>query len=124
MPDIPTGRGDHGCDIIETENGKELWVTGGYRDGEFFNVVEIFNFNSMQWSAGVGLPGPRDGHSTAVVDNNIIIIGGQGSSFTVDVILDWNPESNNWEKREVGLDGPRAFFGATLVDERSGVICV
>ena len=123
MPDMPTGRDNHRCEIIETENGKELWVMGGYRDGEYFDDVEIFKFNSMQWSTGVRLPGPRDGHSTAVVENNIIVIGGQNSMNALDSILKWNPELNDWEYLELGLDGPRSFFGATLVDERSGVTC-
>lgn len=126
MPDIPTGRYNHGCEIIDTENGEELWVIGGYNSRDFYyalDSVEVYNFELRQWSTGVPLPGKRTGLSTVVVDNNIIVIGGEDGDNVQSNIWEWNPASNNWKESEVGLDGPRSFFGAILVDERSGVTC-
>ena len=123
MPRIPTGRDNHGCEIIDTENGKELWVIGGYGDGHCFDSVEIFNFDTMQWSTGTPLPGPRAGLSTTVIDNNILVIGGSDDNFAHSVIWEWSAKFNRWTQSDVELDGPRSFFGATLVDERSGATC-
>ena len=123
MPDVPNGRDNLGCEIIETANGKELWVIGGYNAGYYFGLVDIFNFADMQWSTGVPLPNARAGFATVVVDNNIVVIGGNDGINAMSSILEWNPESNSWQELNDGLDGPRTNFGATLVDERSGVSC-
>ena len=119
MPSIPTSRYDHGCEIVETANGNELWLLGGV----FSDSVEIFNFDSFRWSIGTPLPGPRAGLSTVVI-NNIIFMGGSDEDHAHSNIWEWNPNSNSWDEREIGLDGPRSFFGAALVDERSGVVCI
>lgn len=125
MPRLPTGRFNHRCEIIDTENGKELWVIGGITFLGVTESVDIFNFNTQTWSTGVPLPEPRDGFSTVVVDNKIVVMGGQKRliGVTVSRILEWSPPVNNWVELDVRLDGPRDYFGATLVDERSGVVC-
>lgn len=119
MPDLPNGHSEHGCEIIDTSNGKELWLVGGIH----LDSVDIFNFDSMTWSTGIPLPAIRWGLSTVVVENNIIVIGGKDENYSHSTIWEWNPDSNSWNERYIGLDGPRSFFGATLVDERSGVVC-
>ena len=124
MPDIPAGRDNHGCEIIDTANGQELWVVGGYSSGNtYYDSVDVFNFGSGQWSQGVPLPSPRAGLSTVVIDNNIVVFGGQDSQEVLSSILEWTPESSSWERQDTGLDGPRSFFAAILVDERSGLNC-
>ena len=123
MPDLPEALHEHGCEIIETERGQELWVMGGVQGGYVSASVYTFNFDTRQWSTGVPLPRPRAGFSTVVIDNSILVIGGEDKFDAYPTIFAWNHVSNEWEEREAGLSGPRSYFGATLVDERSGISC-
>ena len=122
MPENGTPRWQAGCEIIETEKGKELWVMGGWRGQKIdVDVVEIFKLNRRLWFTGTALPGPMSHFATIVVNNQILVLGGWNGNDTLSSILVW--DSTSWEELEGGLAGPRQSFAAVHIDERAGDIC-
>ena len=122
MPDLVSSRYYHGCAVVNTEHGKELWLVGGF-SGPHLDSVHIFDFTSSEWRVGVPMPQPRKGPATVVVDNKVVVIG--GSPFNgeyLSSILEWNPDSNSWLESTARLSKSRGFAAATLVND-SGANC-
>merc|ERR1719400_521641 len=96
MPDLQTGRADHGCGyFINEENTKVLLVTGGSSDNGYGNDIdttEVYVHATAEWKFSARLPGPRRGLRGISLNNSIFMIGGYtsdsyGNSLAIDSVL-------------------------------------
>ncbi|KAI0566240.1 hypothetical protein FGB62_11g351 [Gracilaria domingensis] len=84
LPDIPHAR-DH-CHAVVRNN--KVYVAGGRRSTskapEFFDdtvaEVDVYDFSSGKWSTIVSLDHPRGGTASAVYNNSVYLIGGEGDN--------------------------------------------
>lgn len=73
LTDIPTGR--VGAKAIVAHG--LIFVVGGIgRSGEFPTAIDVFDPRSNEWRAGPVLARGRSGHMCAIVDEQIIVLGG------------------------------------------------
>lgn len=122
LPDAPRAR-DHFQAVIIND---KLYVAGGRRSsastGQVFDLtipeVDVYDFANGSWStlpAGSNLPIPRAGASNVVLDNEIIVVGGESGIQTeahkethaLDVI------TNKW-RRLADLETGRHGTGAIV----------
>src|SRR5262249_130107 len=61
----------------------KLYAIGGLAGDGNSNTVEIYDPKTDAWSRAHGMPTPRHGHATAVVNGTILAIGGYGGAGTV-----------------------------------------
>lgn len=101
LPDAPRARDHFGAGVI---NGK-LYAAGGRTStgGSFFNnviaQVDVFNFGSGNWSTLPGsanIPTSRAGTSVAVLNNELVVIGGEGNGKAYNKAEALNPNTNTW----------------------------
>ena len=87
LPQLLTGREDHGCSYFENEEGTKVdidsnscgfiifqtfLVTGG---NNFLSSTELLVENSDKWISSGELPTPRMGLSGANIDQRVIMTG-------------------------------------------------
>lgn len=71
-----------GC-VVEVINDRQLFVHGGYDDGAaYYGDIFIFDLASSTWNqtpypGEPTAPKPREGHSSAVMNGNVLVHGGE-----------------------------------------------
>ncbi len=100
--------------------GGEVWAIAGRWQGEIFSTTEIFDSESGAWRPGPTLNHARSGFGAVVVDDAIVVAGGE--VFSPDEALDsverLDPETGAWSPASplpVGLHGnPLVALGSDL----------
>ncbi len=103
LPNAPHARDHFGAAVV---NGK-LYALGGRASvgGSFFNntvpQVDVYNFSTNSWStlpASSNLPNPRAGNAAAVLDGEILVIGGEGHGSAYTRTDAFNPSNGTWRQ--------------------------
>lgn len=110
VQDLSCGRIGPAAGLLLDSDGEEyLYVCGGIdQDGEVTASVERLGALSEAWFPMPPMNQPRWGHTAAVVENKLYVIGGSDSRGTVDTFECFDPEVGHW--------GPTLTLGA-LPDE-------
>ncbi|KAK2147891.1 hypothetical protein LSH36_530g01007 [Paralvinella palmiformis] len=99
-----------------------VYAIGGkslYPQGDPLPTVECFSIEKNRWEYGADLPVALCHHHAFSYKKSIIVVGGDSTDGLVsDVIYQYFPSCNMWERYPVQLENPRTEFGATLVDDK------
>jgi len=110
-PAMKTGRlGLAASTVLGTDDQEYIYAIGGSDGENVLNTVECFNPRGGPeqrgvWSEAPPMHMPRLGHSAAVVDNCIYVIGGFDGKFPLDTIECFNPLTNRWSVMMKNLSG-------------------
>lgn len=121
-----------GC-VVEFINDRQMFVHGGYDDGDrFFDDTFVFDMASYSWQriipGGVGSdvgprpePMAREGHSSTVLNGDVVICGGNGESLFMADVHVFDTGRMRWcdPPRTVGL-GPGKVSGASMGSTADG----
>ncbi|HET8549409.1 MAG TPA: kelch repeat-containing protein, partial [Bryobacteraceae bacterium] len=95
LPDMPTAR-DHLT--AQAVNGRFYAIAG--RAGREFTANEEYDPAITGWRARAAIPTARGGLGSAVVDNRILVFGGEGSSGTPEGTFrqneEYDPATDTW----------------------------
>lgn len=95
LPDMPTPRDHLGLAVV----GERLYAVGG-RAAAFdteVDATQAFDLATGKWSGGLApLPTLRAGFATAVVDGEIVTIGGESAKGPHDEVEGYDPATNLW----------------------------
>lgn len=114
LPNMPNARDHFHGAIVD---GK-FYAIGG-RNTVRIGANDVFDFSTGQWTAGLApLPTLRGGFATAVVGEEILVIGGEGGGATFDDVEAYDPQTNTWRTL---APMPTARHGLQAVVWRGGV---
>ena len=117
MPDTTYSRWYSACGLIQTDNGPEIVVTGGF--GEI--TTEIYNFGTNEWRRGRDLPYDAQDAVTVSYGDTLLVMGGDCyincdvNGQRLSTILEYEPETEGWTLREERLPRGLEAFGAVFV---------
>lgn len=106
-------RGAHGLVV----SGERMYAVGGRierggRPGRPRNSVDVYDFESGEWSQAASLPRPRDHAAVAVHDGMIYILGGRPGHANAYRDFDrYDPRTDSWDRLP---DYPLPVSGAGL----------
>jgi len=104
LQDLITPRHYHGCStVMDSNNGfKGVLVAGGYNtdSGDARGESEMYDIKTGRWSSTGKLLTVREGLRLVVLGDNILAMGGIGTSS----VEKFNMTSNTWEKTEYLLE--------------------
>jgi len=115
---MPTARIGFGVAVAD---GK-IYAMGGYVNGRFSNLNEVYDPKTDTWVTKTPMPKPRSGFGIVVYQNKIFIFGGSGYIYgsvpgfieTTDV---YDPETDTWDTR-ASIPTPREDLCANVVDNK------
>ncbi|OQS00997.1 hypothetical protein ACHHYP_02026 [Achlya hypogyna] len=94
-----------------------MYIFGGYdgRDGNYFNDLFFFNFETRRWSEmpnqALVRPESRTDHIMVLHDSNIYIFGGYNGSSRFNNMYRYELDAKLWRKMEVTGAIPSGRFG-------------
>lgn len=113
---LPAAR-DHGAGAAV--GGALFAITG--RNGGFSDRVDIYDPVADEWSVGEPIPTPRAGVATAVLGNEIVVIGGEDLEAPLPGVFEeveaYDPVSDTW-RALAPMRTPRHGMGAATVQDR------
>ncbi|WP_421792003.1 Kelch repeat-containing protein [Hyphobacterium sp.] len=97
-------------------NGR-IYFMGGVTQGVPTARVDIFDPETGSWSIGPAMPQPRAGHSAAVLDGAIHVLGGRGEgmSTTLSSHIRLDTGATQWAD-EPDLQSPRTDAAAVAIN--------
>lgn len=99
--------------------GDRFYAIGG-RDGAVdatIAAVDVYDFGTGTWSTlDTALPTPRGGFATAVLGDEILVIGGEGGGDTYDLVEAYDTGSNTWRTLEPMATARHGIQAATCND--------
>jgi hypothetical protein len=101
LPPMETPRAGHAAGVI----ANRLYVVGGTTDSGFLELeqppltsLEIYDFETGQWSRGRDMPTGRHHFSAGVLDGQLYAIGGRTSGdFSLNTVERFDPQRDEWE---------------------------
>lgn len=101
LPDAPNPRDHFNAAVI----GTKLYAAGGRITGSdnfaqnVIQAVDVYDFETASWSVlPNGLPTPRGGSMTAVLNNELVVIGGEGFNQAWAETEAYNPDTLQWRQ--------------------------
>jgi hypothetical protein len=112
---MPTARDHLAAGVVDGR----LYVVGGRTAGRLFDVVEVFDPATGQWSGGrAPMPTARGGLGAAVLGGLLYAAGGEGNtaspSGTFPQLESYDPARDRW-RREPDMGVPRHGVGMAAV---------
>ncbi|DAZ98425.1 TPA: hypothetical protein N0F65_000139 [Lagenidium giganteum] len=98
-------------------NEQRMFIFGGYdgRDGNYFNDLYYFNFDTQRWdempSIVVDRPEARTDHIMVLHSSSIYIFGGYNGSSRFNDLCGYDLEAKRWERLETTGSTPSRRFG-------------
>ncbi len=102
----------------------KVWVAGGHTGGTSLASTELFDPETLSWSAGPALPVARDSHTATVLANGkVLLVGGlrDFSNFLATTLL-FDSATASVSSAEP-LATPRAGHTATLRTDGTVLVC-
>lgn len=105
-----------------------IYLIGGFNTTTNVPSSDVLTYDigSKSWGAAAPLPAPRGGHSAAVLDGRIHVVGGGNSRSTIADHSEYDPVANRWRElaplpRSEGSPALVAFSGKLYaIGGRSG----
>ena len=97
LPEMPHARDHFHAAVL---NGT-FYAIGGreVKINATIPFVDAFDFRAQRRTTlGTRLPTERGGFASAVLGNEILVIGGEGGGNTYDAVEAYNPETNTWRE--------------------------
>lgn len=99
LPDMPRARDHFHAAVVD---GK-FYAIGGRRSDVGFNALitanDAYEFSANRWRTGLApLPTARAGFATAVVGDDIVIIGGEGGGRAHDEVEAYDTSTDTWRR--------------------------
>ena len=77
--------------------GGKIYVTGGFRNGDFKNTVTVFDPQANTWTELASMGSTRGFHASAVIDDKLYVFGGYGADgLRMASVEAYDPISNTW----------------------------
>ena len=116
---MPTPRSGFGLAVVEDK----IFAIGGYKDGEYLGINEMYNPETDTWINKAEMPTPRSGFAIAVVENKIHAIGGATGVFSSTSVHEiYDPVTDTWTSRGNSPLYFRSGITANVVDNKIYVI--
>jgi len=118
---IPTVRADLSANVVDDKiyliSGTEMCGYGAWPRG--INVTEVYDPETDSWTTKTPIPTAVVGYASAVVDNQIYVIGSIGwAEPSSDINQIYNPETNTWA---LGSSMPNWFTERAAAAATTGV---
>ena len=101
-------------------------TNGGPMTDPGFSFCEVFHRGDAAWREIAPMPEPRFAHAAAVVNNNILVMGGAGlrkeGFINFDLIDSYDPAADRWSDSGIRLPWPAAGLGAIVHGNRLFII--
>ncbi|HZX48935.1 MAG TPA: hypothetical protein VFF47_06950 [Nitrospirota bacterium] len=101
-------------------------TNGGPMTDPGFSFCEVFSLEEEAWHEIAPMPEPRFAHSSAVINNKIVVMGGAGlreEGFrNFDLMESYDPVSNKWSDTGIRLPWPAAGSGALAHNNKLFII--
>lgn len=111
---MPTAR--HGLYVVAIDG--YIYAIGGFSGYGYSTEVEVYNISTNTWTTKASMPTQRgEGGEAVVVDGNIYIIGGYGTS----AVESYNPTTNTWTTR-TSMPLAISYFSAVCINNKIYVI--
>jgi N-acetylneuraminic acid mutarotase len=97
--------------------GGKLYVIGGRIDGSYahnLNVNEAYDPTTDSWTGRAALPTARSGIAAAVLDDEILVFGGESNQGTFNEVEAYDPRSDRWSTRPPMPTARHGLGAATL----------
>jgi len=103
LPDMPLGRGDHACALVQTGNGDALMIAGGknFKEEKYpLKDAHIYDFKTEVWMPAGKMRHGRESFEMVVLGKRIFVLGSssfvEGRYTTEEEIIEEYriPESN------------------------------
>ena len=95
LPDMPAAKDHFQAQVV----GSRFYAIGG-RDTKIDSITaenDAFDFRLGTWVSDLSpMPTPRAGYASAVVGNEIVVLGGEGPSRTFAEVEAYKPSTNTW----------------------------
>merc|ERR1711970_1249589 len=106
LPQLNTGRGGHGCGLMDVGDKKALVVAGGrgsplpgHKWGSPLDSTELLWEDSNMWEMVGPLPSARMGLTGASLGGKLFMLGGsEEDRAKVEEILTFDPDTKAWKK--------------------------
>ena len=127
----PTGRYGHTANLVE---GTKMYIFGGWNGKDYFNDLYVLDLEVMAWfkpECSGPAPTPRQGHSSILIGNNLVIHGGfkmnteqiktcglnmgsaVSSSYMSDIrVLD--TDTYTWSRLRISGEPPEGRYGHSI----------
>jgi glucose/arabinose dehydrogenase len=97
LPDMPAAKDHFQAQVI----GSRFYAIGG-RDTKIDSITaenDAFDFRSAAWVSDLApMPTPRAGYASAVVGNEIVLLGGEGPSRAFAEVEAYKPSTDTWRE--------------------------
>ena len=117
LEDMAVAREYHSCGRA----GRNIVVVGGYAANGAEGTSEIFNLDTMTWSAGPGVPTSsryyRAGQ-TFQLEDTFYLMGGFNGNTYLDTVFEFVPEFGIWTERKERMMTARDRFAVVPVPRR------
>lgn len=120
LPAIPTPRNSATGGWV----GDQLIITGGRTANGNLDVTEIYDLSSRQWRTAAPMPLPQAGTASVVVDDGLIVFGGEIFTPKAAVFANvwhFSLSANKWSSLP-DLPTPRHGIGAGLINGKAYII--
>jgi host cell factor len=127
----PVGRYGHTSNLVE---GTKMFVFGGWNGKEYFNDLHVLDLEVMAWfrpETSGPEPSPRQGHSSILIGNNLVVHGGfklkedqlktcglnQGGTVAASYMSDirvLDTDSFTWSRLRISGEPPEGRYGHTI----------
>ncbi|MGH2755755.1 MAG: malectin domain-containing carbohydrate-binding protein, partial [Actinomycetota bacterium] len=115
LTDMPNSRDHFHAAVL---NGK-FYAIGGRNQaiGNILHFNQAYDFSTGQWAAGLApLPSTRAGFATAVIDDEIIVLGGEGGGIAHGTVEAYKPSTNTWRSL-TSMPNPRHGIQAAVCND-------
>merc|ERR1712032_1786824 len=112
-----TPRADHGCtSFVASNEDQALLVAGGYNNG-YLSSTEIFFPLNGSWVTTTNLPRALQGLRAALLNQQVIVIGGWDGSNNRDEVFQY--VNGMWSQMDQKLGRGRSYHAIAEVNLRA-----
>jgi glucose/arabinose dehydrogenase len=99
LPDMPRARDHFQAHVV----GGRLYAIGGRDTGvdAFVAETDVLDLRTGRWrTGGAPIPTPRGGYGSAVVDGQIVVLGGEAPDRVFAEVEAYDPQTDTWRALE------------------------
>jgi N-acetylneuraminic acid mutarotase len=102
--------------------GDKIYVPGGIGAGvQPLDVMEVYDTIEDTWETLEPMPEPLGGYGLAVLDEQIYLFGGRGTSGYVSTVYRYDPATDEWATMQP-MEEARGLLGAATLGDQIYVV--